>query len=286
MCISRWNPSEPCCDDTNKCAACPEINWDNYTMEVTQPQADSYWAKSSDGSDLPDTERRFRAVRTPLWQLSECAWMMVGTTEHHLTKLYNFDTEQLESADVWWPAVGSSWWNFGGFYPHPSGSHYSEEYYQESLQAYEDAIAELDEDDPVRRWAEAMRGLQGMFGRQGIGRTYTGISLYYWGYHWSYGFNWWRPAVAYLRLFRGQWWYTVANWSGLFYGNEAFPQLHVSEDDWIYSTDTGTHVTPYKPIPRKDWNCGGLNTFELHSDAPSHFPSTIEIRTTRNKELR
>lgn len=70
MCITQFNPSEPCCDDPlQRCVACPGIDWSANTFLWSH---DSYETDTDENSEL-ETRPAFEGKMTTL---AACQWRL------------------------------------------------------------------------------------------------------------------------------------------------------------------------------------------------------------------
>lgn len=88
MCVTVFNPSEPCCSDADRrCQACAETDWQNYTWLWEQPQAVAI--RRFEGVfpiiGLPNEviyyDTRYMARRVKMQKGSGCSWFNNGSRE-------------------------------------------------------------------------------------------------------------------------------------------------------------------------------------------------------------
>lgn len=299
MCVSRWNPSEPCCGDVNKCATCPQINWERYTYTISLPQTDlervaveipefgsTYWRNA-----------RFRKLEhEPLYQLGPCSWMQWGilegaTSYHPRYRHHSIDDvmDVARSAKPWasgFDPIGTpSYWQDGVYYGHSErGRVFFDAVdklvaeWQQRLDDGED-LPEIPSElsNPRFRYLHAFN----------VGYLYTGIfnsqaSLAFadewkiwngWSWSWSPGF--------------GTGWGGGNSWAYGYYFHPGFASVGFSEGSWHLALSAVfveqyqfSAIIDYHPIAAKDWNCYGKNTFKLKT-ASEFMPAEVDVEARR-----
>lgn len=85
MCVSRFNPTEPCCGDEPPCQACALVNWERYTYAISfdriQTQLGTTFYQFENGELVTVEDSEFahntwlQAHRTPMFRYGlRCVW--------------------------------------------------------------------------------------------------------------------------------------------------------------------------------------------------------------------
>lgn len=91
MCITVWNPSEPCCSDADRrCQGCAETDWQNYTWLWEQPEAAAFrrfvgaYPIIGLPSETVEYDSRYGAMRQKMTKAGGCQWYLSGSREFRI----------------------------------------------------------------------------------------------------------------------------------------------------------------------------------------------------------
>lgn len=289
MCVSRFNPSNPCCDDAQECAACPSVNWDRYTYTVTADQTEipgDFGEGDAPGGLQWYADYRFRELKNePMFQNGACRWSLFGMLEGvtSWTQPVSFDdakAEMLGAGTRHWtkgydPNGFPSYWQPGWYYGQQPRGRAAHELITGYLEEYQQRIDDGEDLPPITE-TSILGNYQDLWGRGYFLSNLFAFSngfeeqvdagLFNWAWGWTFGFGGWYgsyPGGMSLGLNAGQWRIHVYGWHWNQFGSYASNDI-------------------FEPINHTDWNCVGENVFRIRPDIDQGTaPSTITIKARR-----
>lgn len=282
MCVSRFNPSEPCCDDAQACAACPSVNWDRYTYTVSYPVnelPEEYDTGTSNGLQWFG-DYRFRELnREPMHQIGPCRWNLFGVIEGVTSwgERRTFESAKAEmlgaSARPWQAGhqpEQQPYWQPGWYYGKQNRGRVALQTFQAFVEEYEQRIAD-GEDLPPLPYGTTLGNIETAWANGWFWGNFFGFDNGFdwdgdtWGWAFGQGYAWNGnyPGAMTLNLTDGKWRIGAFGWYwNYFFGYES--------------------NNVYEAIDAKDWNCLGENVFRIRPELDEGTaPPVVTIQARR-----